>query len=210
MTASANAVDRTGDASIVSLPGADPRCALPEARKANAHAWCSRRVFRGNEHQVGEVRAWVAMLTDPCHGRDDAVSVAAELAINAIQHTASGKGGFFIVEISWRPHAIRIAVTDGGSPLEPRVLEDPDAEHGRGLLLVKDLSWRMGVTGGTAGRVIWAEVPRDGRDPVQHARDLLARTVDLAPSVPRQQLLSVLSEYRVALHALAIGRVSTL
>ena len=100
---------------------------------------------------------------------------------------------------------IRVAVADAGSPLEPAVIEDPCAEHGRGLLLVRGLSWRMGITGGRSGRVIWADIPRGGPDAVQHARDLLARTADLTPSASPLQMMRVLSEYRAALHALAVS-----
>jgi hypothetical protein len=45
------------------------------------------------------------------------------------------------------------------------MIEDPDGEHGRGLLLVQGLSLRTGVTGGRDGRFVWAEVAWDGPPP---------------------------------------------
>ena len=53
---------------------------------------------------------------------------------------------------------MRVAVADSGGPGEPRVIEDPTAEHGRGLLLVHGLSVRTGVAGDQRGRLVWADI----------------------------------------------------
>jgi hypothetical protein len=42
-----------------------------------------------------------------------------------------------------------------------QLIDDPAAEHGRGLLLVRGLSIRTGVTGDQRGRLIWADVAFD-------------------------------------------------
>ena len=42
------------------------------------------------------------------------------------------------------------------------MIEDPAAEHGRGLLLVRGLSQRTGVTGDQRGRLVWADVAFEG------------------------------------------------
>jgi len=39
------------------------------------------------------------------------------------------------------------------------VIEDPAAEDGRGLLLLRGLSVRTGVVGDQRGRLIWADIP---------------------------------------------------
>src|SRR6266536_3034015 len=58
--------------------------------------------------------------------------------------------------------AVRVAVADGGAPTGPRLIEDPQGEHGRGLLIVRSLSCRLGVCGDERGRLVWAEVPWTG------------------------------------------------
>jgi hypothetical protein len=104
------------------------------------------------------LRRWLAELLPPCAARDDVAAVATELASNAIRHTRSGCGGWFGLEVTWHPRAVRVAVADCGGPSEPRVLDDPAAEHGRGLLIVRGLSVRIGMTGDPQGRLVWADV----------------------------------------------------
>ena len=58
--------------------------------------------------------------------------------------------------------AVRVAVADGGAPTGPRLIEDPQGEHGRGLLIVRSLSCRLGVCGDERGRLVWAEVAWTG------------------------------------------------
>jgi hypothetical protein len=41
----------------------------------------------------------------------------------------------------------------------PRLVDDPAAEHGRGLRVVGGLSVRTGVCGDHRGRMVWADVP---------------------------------------------------
>lgn len=119
-----------------------------------------RRAFPGHERQLGVLRRWLASLLPDCPARDDVTCVATELCTNALRHTASGQRGFS-VEVTWYPQVVRIAVEDGGAAEGPRVIDDPTGEHGRGLLLVKGLSVRMGVCGDHRGRLVWAEVPWD-------------------------------------------------
>jgi Histidine kinase-like ATPase domain len=107
------------------------------------------------------LRRWLASLLPECPSRDDVISVATELGSNAIRHTASARSGLFAVEVTWHESVVRVAVADGGSPTEPHVIEDPAAEHGRGLLLVRGLSVRTGVTGDHRGRLVWADIAWD-------------------------------------------------
>lgn len=127
-----------------------------------------RRIFTGHERELPLLRQWLASLLPQCPARSDVLSVATELAANAVRHTASGcEGGRFAVEITWHPAAVLIAVADGGGPAEPHVIDDPLGESGRGLLLVRGLSARTGFTGDTRGRLVWAQVPWD--DPTSAA-----------------------------------------
>jgi anti-sigma regulatory factor (Ser/Thr protein kinase) len=134
------------------------------------------RVFPGEPRQVPLVRAWVARTLAGCPAREDLVTCVSELAANAIEHTASGVGGEFTVEVAWPADgAARVAVTDAGSPgepaagqaawsaeaepaeAEPAEAEAPDDDYaglaldegGRGLILVAACSSRWGY--GDAG-----------------------------------------------------------
>ena len=123
-----------------------------------------RRVFPGEERQLGVLRRWLASLLPDCPARDDVTSVATELGSNALVHTASGQGGWFTVEITWHKSAVRVAVADCGAPAGPRVIDNPEGEHGRGLLVVRELSARTGACGDERGRLVWADVPWDAGD----------------------------------------------
>jgi|HubBroStandDraft_1064217.scaffolds.fasta_scaffold17069_3 serine/threonine-protein kinase RsbW len=127
------------------------------APAAGIRQW--QRVFPGHRRELSQVRRWLSWLLPECAARDDLLSVATELGGNALEHTASGNpGGSFTVEVAWRQSVVYVAVTDGGSPDQPRVIEDLDGERGRGLLLVQGLSARTGWTGNERGRVVWAQI----------------------------------------------------
>jgi anti-sigma regulatory factor (Ser/Thr protein kinase) len=130
-----------------------------------------QRLFRGQESELRQLRRWLCVLLPDTSARDDLISVAVELGTNAIQHTASGDGGWFTVEVACRDSVIRVAVTDGGAPAAPQLGEDPfaggdvfdgdvdyESDCGRGLLIVQALSIASGVCGNVSGRTVWAEV----------------------------------------------------
>ena len=147
-----------------------------------------RRVFPGQEEEIRNTRYWLAGLLPDYPSRADVLTVASELAANAVRHSASGRGGYFAVEISWlaRPATIRIAVADGGGPASPAGLAAlrapgtgpfagslPGAslpavesltESGRGLRLVRALALRAGLCGDERGRLVWADVRWDTDD----------------------------------------------
>lgn len=52
-------------------------------------------------------------------------------------------------------------VAECGGAAEPRVIDDPAGERGRGLLLVQSLSLRAGFTGDQRGRLAWAHIAWD-------------------------------------------------
>lgn len=88
------------------------------------------------------------------------MTVAVELATNAVKFTGSGQlDGLFAVEITCYRDVVRVAVADGGAPAGPRVLDDlVMSDHGRGLLMVRALAARVGICGDRYGRVVWADV----------------------------------------------------
>jgi len=141
-------------------PGQSRGSTSPSSPLAPDLRW--RRVFPGHERELSNMRRWLSLLLPDCPARDNVLSVATELGSNAIQHTASGQGGSFTVEITWRPSTAQVAVADFGSPAEPHVIDEPTGERGRGLLLVRGLSVRTGHTGDQRGRLVWAQIPWDG------------------------------------------------
>jgi anti-sigma regulatory factor (Ser/Thr protein kinase) len=169
------------------LPASVP--AVPLARPAvppePVQRW--RRVFPGQEAELRRVRYWLAELLPSAPAREDVVTVAIELAANAVRHTASGAQGFFAVELTWqtRPVTVRVAVADGGARTTPHLapgtdplgpgplgIESPGlgslsadqlgsdqlSEHGRGLRVVRALAERTGMCGDHRGRLVWAEI----------------------------------------------------
>ena len=124
-----------------------------------------RRLFRGEERELQRVRSWLAGLLPDCPARDDLISVAVELGTNAIQHTLSGRGGWFTVEVAWHGPVVRVAVADDGAATGPHMNGDAMSDGGRGLVIVHALSTRTGVSGNHFGRTVWAEIPW-GTDPV--------------------------------------------
>jgi hypothetical protein len=101
----------------------------------------------------------LSSLLPECPARDDVLNVVTELGGNAVEHTASGQdGGWFVVEVTWRQSTVHVAVADCGGPAEPKVISDPEAERGRGLLLVQGLSLLTGWAGDVRGRTVWAQI----------------------------------------------------
>jgi len=145
-----------------------------------------QRLFRGQQTELRQLRHWITALLPDTSARDDLISVAVELGTNAIQHTASGDGGWFTVEVASLGPVIRVAVTDEGGPGVPELTGDPlssgdlaldgdldgdvdgdidreiavdcESDCGRGLLIVRALSVTSGVCGNARGRTVWAEV----------------------------------------------------
>ena len=137
-----------------------------------------QRLFRGQQTELRQLRHWVTALLPDTSARDDLISVAVELGTNAIQHTASGDGGWFTVEVACLGPVIRVAVTDEGGPgvpcltgdplssgdlaldgdLDSEIAVDSESDCGRGLLIVRALSVTSGVCGNTRGRTVWAEI----------------------------------------------------
>lgn len=136
-------------------PSQEAKTAVPSALAA-AGRW--RHVFPGQERELAPLRRWLKSLLPACEARDDVIAVATELASNAVRHTRSGQGNWFAVELTWHTQVMRVAVADCGGTSEPHLITDPLAEHGRGLLVVRGLSQRTGMTGDHHGRLVWADL----------------------------------------------------
>jgi anti-sigma regulatory factor (Ser/Thr protein kinase) len=101
---------------------------------------------------VEQLREWDLPLHPAEH-------IVAELAVNAATH-GRVPGRDFRVTLYVVGDTLRIEVTDTRGDRLPRAeLPPPDAESGRGLLLVEALSTRWGVSPGPSPRkTVWAEV----------------------------------------------------
>ena len=90
---------------------------------------------------------------------DPAAHVVAELASNAVTH-GRVPGRDFRLLVYVVGGTLRIEVTDTRGDRRPHAeLPPPDAESGRGLLLVEALADRWGVMEGPAPRkTVWAEL----------------------------------------------------
>jgi two-component sensor histidine kinase len=99
---------------------------------------------------------------------DPAAHVVAELAANAATHGRI-QGRDFRLVLYVVADTLRIEVTDTRGDRFPHVrLPAPDAESGRGLVLVEALADRWGVTPGPRPRkTVWAELDLspDARNP---------------------------------------------
>ncbi|MGW4022160.1 ATP-binding protein [Streptomyces sp. NPDC005009] len=112
---------------------------------------------------------------------DTAALVVSELVTNAIVHTASSH---IVCELHDGGELVRIAVRDEGcAPGRPRAntRQQPEDEHGRGLLLVDALCHSWGAHENGPGLLVWADLPRTadsgdtgdtGHGPVEPTDDL--------------------------------------
>jgi len=126
-----------------------------------ANRW--RRVFPGDTGQLTFVRRFVRSCLVRPGPAEDAVLLATELAANAIQHTASGRGGTFEVVVCQHVETAMISVTDGGAPSPPAPGAPSEASlSGRGLAIVRALARDWGHYGGPLGRTVWFELDTPG------------------------------------------------
>jgi anti-sigma regulatory factor (Ser/Thr protein kinase) len=122
----------------------------------------SALVIPGRPEHVRAAREFAALVLRT-HSRDDDGTVGlllSEMAANSLQHSDSGKpGGTITVTVTVTPEKVVAEVADDGGDSEP-VLRDPpgdEAERGRGLRLVEELSDAWGYFGGKGQLVTWFE-----------------------------------------------------
>lgn len=119
------------------------------------------------------VRRWNVPL--PEETLADLELLSTELITNAVRHTESS----CTVTVCWTGMRVRVEVTDV-SPLRPhRRRSSPEAEGGRGLLLVESLATAWGSAPDPAGKVVWFELgPSDGTAPPWSTPGMWAITTD--------------------------------
>lgn len=95
------------------------------------------------------------------HGSElnaNAVQVIAELVTNATTH-GYVQGREFQLRVVWEAGTVRVEVADACATRRPkRRRPEPDAESGRGLLIVEALADKWGVEDRSLGKTVWAEL----------------------------------------------------
>jgi anti-sigma regulatory factor (Ser/Thr protein kinase) len=132
------------------------------------------RIHGGNSAPLRARRSVLSQLTGQLAraGASDVALVISELVTNSVRHAHVGPDQTLTVECAALPGRLRIAVTDPGSLLEPR-LSSPDhsAAGGYGLRVVEMLSSAWGVIRGPAGTTsVWCELPFDTSAPDRPTR----------------------------------------
>jgi anti-sigma regulatory factor (Ser/Thr protein kinase) len=145
--------DRLVMMAVTDLPGTrrakarDLGCA-PDSLRHDAIPPRFLRTFPGRPEEVAAARRFVTDALAGCPAASDVVLLTSELATNAIQHSATGHGGSFVIAISHGPGRVRVTVTDEGSASQPVVgAGDELSTSGRGLILVDFLAVRWGYAG---------------------------------------------------------------
>jgi anti-sigma regulatory factor (Ser/Thr protein kinase) len=86
---------------------------------------------------------------------EDVTLVVSELVTNAVLH---GLGDVTLAVSMNDDDAVHVEVGDDQPDLADATMQAPDAESGRGLLLVSRLADRWGVRPERGGKVVWADV----------------------------------------------------
>jgi serine phosphatase RsbU (regulator of sigma subunit)/anti-sigma regulatory factor (Ser/Thr protein kinase) len=157
-----------------------------------------RRIPEGNrlnfklEPDLQSVRQARLMIRDPLKrwGLEELIPVSelliSELVTNAIRY--GGENSEIMLRLVLEPESLVCEVHDS-SPALPRVLQvDNDAENGRGLHVVSELSKRWGSRRTHSGKVVWCEllVPEGIQEAMQAgvSASVTATTTATAPAVP--------------------------
>ncbi|WP_373869602.1 ATP-binding protein [Sphaerisporangium siamense] len=90
---------------------------------------------------------------------DDVTLLASELVTNSSLHSDSRAGGRITLALADCGDLIHVDVTDAGGENFPRMFNDPLAESGRGLRIVRSTAQQWGICDARTERTIWFEVP---------------------------------------------------
>jgi anti-sigma regulatory factor (Ser/Thr protein kinase) len=102
----------------------------------------------------------------PALTASNAALLVSELVTNSVVHANVGAGRALTVDVTTLDDRLRIAVTDPGSPLTPRLLPpDPETPGGLGLSLVDKLCETWGVRQDLGPTCVWCELLLDQSRP---------------------------------------------
>ncbi|WP_329083672.1 ATP-binding protein [Streptosporangium sp. NBC_01469] len=138
--------------------------------------------LRREPESVSSARAMVRDLLGVQHPAYEQVRLAvSEITTNAVEHSTPGPvGDLVMVALKVVNDFIYVEVTDPGSASSKPQLRDgpsPDAEDGRGLFIVDELSsGNWGVRDfGAVGRTVWCAIPAEPATPVEEAAIITVR-----------------------------------
>ncbi|XVQ13911.1 GNAT family N-acetyltransferase [Spirillospora sp. CA-255316] len=116
-----------------------------------------RVTLPGLECAAALARAFVKDVLGPGHpALDDVRTCVNEAFANAVEHTASGRGGQVEVSVVDEGGRVRAEVADDGAGGErPRLCDDPLAENGRGMRIIDALALDWGVRTDGDRSVVW-------------------------------------------------------
>ncbi|WP_328439102.1 ATP-binding protein [Streptomyces sp. NBC_00444] len=87
-----------------------------------------------------------------------AQQLVAELAANAVTHGRVPGRDFELRLLLFPEETVRIEVSDPRGDRQPRFINEPEGEHGRGLILVSLLALTWGVAERDVGKTVWVEL----------------------------------------------------
>ncbi|MEU8251109.1 ATP-binding protein [Nonomuraea sp. NPDC048916] len=105
-----------------------------------------------------EVRRW---LGGDHPAVDDAVLAVSELVTNALRHSDARPCDLIGLTVTATEGVVCVEVRDPGSAFcGPRLRWEPEAEDGRGLLIVREISqdWGIREHGRGRGRTVWCAI----------------------------------------------------
>ncbi|MGP3910262.1 ATP-binding protein [Nonomuraea sp. 10N515B] len=105
-----------------------------------------------------QVRSW---LGDDHPSVDDAVLAASELLTNAFRHSNGKPYDLIGLTVAMAEGVVYVEVRDPGSTFSaPHIRQEPEAEDGRGLLIISEISQDWGVRehGIGLGRTVWCAI----------------------------------------------------
>ncbi|MFC5180458.1 ATP-binding protein [Actinomadura harenae] len=110
--------------------------------------------FASAPDQASRARAWVSEALGPGHpAYDDCELLVSEVFTNAVRY---GQGDTIEVSAYADGHAVRVEVVDAGGETVPHLVDDPDGETGRGLLILRALTDTWGCRRLPDGRLrVW-------------------------------------------------------
>jgi anti-sigma regulatory factor (Ser/Thr protein kinase) len=118
------------------------------------------QTYPGLPSMVPAIRKFVRGFLADTPRADDAETIVAELAANALQHTPSGEpGGTVTVTVRLQPGTAHIAVSDDGTGGWDRPpVGEAAGDYGRGLILVEAVADKVGHTVDLDGQTMWADL----------------------------------------------------
>lgn len=167
--ATATAAGRSGEGGKGTVPGDGQLPVRSSAAEERGIAW--EQAYRGDEAQLGCLRAALRPFLRTCPIADDVIQLMSELGANAVRHSRSREAsGTFTARLLDVPGQYVLGeIEDGGSDWLGDLQQS--ARDASGLDLLLKLSADCGASGDSRKRVVWfrLEYPAAGPRPAGQA-----------------------------------------